>query len=182
MIKTFRRAVEEVSAEYECQTPAVRVMPKKQGRREGFAYYVPATNTIHINAAASRLRRADLYVLAIHEVAHAWHTERMRGPVAGSRQERCAMACEGRYAKAFGVEREAREWLSYRRARVALDKAVRRDPSMGESEARRLMLRHCPARMVRVRSELRRVRERPGEVHGYLHGEVRRSDRCPCPL
>ena len=56
MIKTFRRAVEEVSAEYECQTPAVRVMPKKQGRREGFAYYVPATNTIHIMSSSTRRR------------------------------------------------------------------------------------------------------------------------------
>ena len=91
------------------------------------------------------------------------------------------MSCERRWAKRFGIQRTAKEWIRYRRARVALDHAVQRGIVTTESDARRLFARHrVPARLTRVRVELLRVRERPGEVRGYIHGRLGDSPDCPC--
>ena len=91
------------------------------------------------------------------------------------------MACERKWGKRFHIQQTVKEWMRYRRARVALDNAVARGTVTTEADARRLFKRHrVPDRLTRVRSELLRVREWPGEVQGYLHGRLKDSPDCPC--
>ena len=92
-------------------------MAAGDARREGFAYYTPATGTVHVNPCAlTRLREADWYVLAIHEVVGHHLHPRDYGRAAG---ERCALECESAWARHWGVEAEAAEWRAYREARAA---------------------------------------------------------------
>ena len=157
----------------------VRAMAAGDARREGFAYYTPATGTVHVNPCAlTRLREADWYVLAIHEVVGHHLHPRDYGRAAG---ERCALECESAWARHWGVEAEAAEWRAYREARAALDRTVDRTrgwaAAPNRAAARRAFAR-VPRRMVRVSVELRRVLESPGAVREYLEGPL--DGRCAC--
>ena len=166
----------------------LRVMDKAQSRNEGFALY--ENHTLKINRRVLYLPPRDWILLAIHEIGghhlqrilqHHRHRKKCDSDKCQASEEYCAMSCERRWAKRFGIQRTAKEWIRYRRARVALDDAVQRGIVTTEADARRLFARHrVPARLTRVRVELLRVRERPGEVRGYIHGRLGDSPDCPC--
>ena len=166
----------------------LRVMDKAQSRNEGFALY--ENRTLKINRRVLYLPPRDWILLAIHEIGghhlqhilhHHHHRKECDGDKCQASEEYCAMSCERRWVRRFGIQRTTKEWIRYRRARVALDHAVQRGIVTTESDARRLFARHrVPARLTRVRVELLRVRERPGEVRGYIHGRLGDSPDCPC--
>lgn len=166
----------------------LQVMDKAQSRKEGFAVY--ENHTLKINRRVLFLPPRDWILLAIHEIGghHLQgilqckrHRRDCKNDQCLASEEYCAVSCERQWAKRFGIQRTAKEWIRYRRARVALDDAVQRGTVITESDARRLFERHrVPARLTRVRVELLRVRERPGEVRGYIHGNLGDSPDCPC--
>jgi hypothetical protein len=166
----------------------IRLMGQAQSKKEGFAMY--DNRTLRVNRRTLSLPERDWTLLAIHEIG-GHHLQailqdhRLRGGCNSVRcqaaEEHCAMSCERRWGRQFGIESTVHEWKRYRQARVALDRAVQRGTVRTESQAYTLFQRHgVPRRLTRIRPELLRVREWPGEVRGYLHGRIRDSPDCPC--
>ena len=166
----------------------MRLMDEDLSRREGFALY--ENRTLSVNRRVLSLPERDWVLLSVHEIG-GHHLQHILQDAHGHRgcfddrcqagEEFCAMACERQWAAMFGIESTVREWKRYRRARVALDRAVERGTVRNESQARGLFERHgVPARLTRPRVELLRVRQWPGEVRGYLHGRSTDSPYCPC--
>ena len=166
----------------------LRLMGKSQSQSEGFALY--EHRTLRINRRVLSLPQRDWILLAIHEIG-GHHLQRIlqdhrrREECDSDRcqasEEFCGMSCERKWAKRFNIEHTAREWMRYRRARAALDNAVKRGLVATDFDARQLFKQYrVPKRLTRVRLELLRVRERPSEVLGYLHGRLRDSPDCPC--
>lgn len=164
----------------------LRCMGRAESRSEGFAVYTG--RTLRVNRAALRLNAPDWVVLLIHEIG-GHHVQAIRQDAHDrdipqtsrvmAAEERCAVLCEEKWAKLFGVGDAVRQWRRYRRARARLDNAVRRGAVTTAAQARRVFY-DVPARLVRAAAELRRVRQRPGEVQGYLNGDPRQSPDCPC--
>ena len=167
----------------------VRLMGKAESRREGFAYYTYGGTLMINRVVLSRLTTSDWIILALHEIGghhHQLSRQSMQqqercGTACVAAEERCAMRCELIFASHFGVTKVLQQWLKYRRARVRLDTAVRHGRVRTVSEAIRLFKNSgVPNRLVRARVELRRVRDNPGQVRGYLYGGVNRSPHCMC--
>ena len=161
-------------------------MGQEESRREGFAVYIG--RTLRVNRAALRLTPQDWRVLLIHEIGghhlqtirqDARHRTIRETSAVMAAEERCAVMCEEKWARLFGVRDTVRQWRRYRRARGRLDRAVRLGRVQTAAQARRVF-HDVPKRLVRPAAELRRVRERPGEVQGYLRGNPRQSPDCPC--
>lgn len=159
-----------------CPPVKIRMMTRSESRKEGFAYYVPATGTVFMNRRTLTMPRADIVIIAIHEIiGHHMHPEAM-----GVHAESCATSCERKWAKRWGVQDYAEVWRQYRIARARLDKTVAR--SAGLTNINYNLARDAfaglPSRMVRLRVELRRVLSSPGEVADYISTDM--GQRCAC--
>lgn len=183
VVRTLRDATGAWPPKYRLR---LRCMGQEESRREGFAVYIG--RTLRVNRAALRLTPQDWRVLLIHEIGghhlqtirqDARHRTIRETSAVMAAEERCAVMCEEKWARLFGVRDTVRQWRRYRRARGRLDRAVRLGRVQTAAQARRVF-HDVPKRLVRPAAELRRVRERPGEVQGYLRGNPRQSPDCPC--
>lgn len=159
-----------------CPPVKIRMMTRGESRKEGFAYYVPASGTVFMNRRTLTMPRADIIIIAIHEIiGHHMHPQAM-----GAHAESCATSCERKWAKRWGIQDTAEVWRQYRVARARLDKTVARSAGLTNINFNlaRDAFAGLPPRMVRLRVELCRVLSSPGEVANYVSTDT--GQKCAC--
>jgi 2,4-dienoyl-CoA reductase-like NADH-dependent reductase (Old Yellow Enzyme family) len=194
-LRRFREIVQDVTEELKEHVywPSgyrlyVRAMSKKESEKEGIAIY--QGRTLRVNRALLRLPITDQTLLALHEITH--HLQQITQHATGhyvqesdecmAAEERCAVTCEKKWAPIFAIPKTTvKDWEKYQESRAKLDTAVKEGRVKTVAQARQLMLDYgVPKRLIRAKVELDRVKERPGEVQGYVNGTISKSPDCPC--
>lgn len=155
-----------------------------------YAYYAYSTYSIFISQDLLDLPEADWRAVLLHELAH--HVQHIKHKITRTRLcmnascaasiEACATACENQWGVALKLEKTVSEWNRYIEGRSKLDTAVNVDRSVTTPQQARALLVQAgvPLRLIREEQELLRVKDTPGDVQGYVNGDVRLVPHCPC--